>query len=67
MRQETNEIIIDSTSNKITILFGEAPTDLKIAISLLLLFNPAIVIAIIPKRAIIIIKNVILHIKQNYH
>ena len=57
--QDIKEIIIDSTSNKLTILFGDAPTDLNIAISLLLLFKPAIVIAIIPNRAIIIIKNVI--------
>ena len=52
------EIIIDSTNNKLTIFTGEAPTDLNIAISLLLLLSPAIVMAIIPKRAIIIIKNV---------
>ena len=52
------EIIIDSTNNKLTIFTGEAPTDLNIAISLLLLLSPAIVMAIIPKRAIIIIKKI---------
>ena len=57
---EAIEIIIDSTNSKLTIFDGEAPTDRKIAISRLLLFKPAIVIAIIPRRAITIINNVII-------